>query len=125
MVRRGSADFTTELRKPRNQRLIELILPRLNDDEEIGSVLSVAIDLSLLSRVLSGQCGARAKAVLLQHVRALFKLAADDLANISCKCHVAELDDGRRRLACVSVEGSRASALAKIDPGLFARRGPL
>lgn len=104
----GSAEFTNELRKPRNQRLIELTLPRLNDDKEIGSVLSVAIDLSLLSRVFASQCGARAKTVLLQHVRALFKLAADDLANLSCKCHIAELDDGRRRLALVSVEGSRA-----------------
>ena len=103
----GSAEFAAELRKPRNQRLIDLILPRLSDDEEIGSVLSAAVDRAVLSHVLAGRCGARAKAVLLGHVRSLFKLAAQDAANITCTCHIVELDDGRRRLGGVSVEGNR------------------
>ena len=104
----GSAEFVAELRKPRNQRLIELILPRLADDEETGAVLSTAIDQAVLSRVLAGWCGARARAVLLRDIAALLKLAAEDVANITCKCHVVELDDGRRRLGGVSVEGGRS-----------------
>ena len=104
----GSAEFVSELRKPRNQRLIELILPQLSDDEETGTVLSATMDQAVLSRVLSGRCGARAQAVLLRDIAALLKLAAEDVANITCKCDVVDLDDGRRRLAGVSVEGGRS-----------------
>ena len=103
----GSAEFVAELRKPRNQRLIELILPQLSDDEETGTVLSAAMDQAVSSRVLAGRCGARAKAVLLGDIAALLKLAAEDVANITCKYHVVELDDGRWRLGGVSVEGVR------------------
>ena len=72
----GSVEFVAELRKPRNQRLIELILPRLFDDREIGAVLRAAMDRTVLSRVLAGRCGARAKAVLLRHIAEFLKLAA-------------------------------------------------
>jgi hypothetical protein len=102
-----SSDLTAELRKPRNQRLIELVLPRLTDDTTTGDVLSVVVDRALLSRVIEGRCGRRPQAVLLAYIDAIFKQSAQDLPNITCKCHIADLDDGRRRLAMVSVEGHR------------------
>ncbi|MDP1572027.1 MAG: nuclease-related domain-containing protein [Vicinamibacterales bacterium] len=102
-----SSDLTAELRKPRNQRLIELVLPRLIDDATTSDVLSVVVDRALLSRVIEGRCGLRPQAVLLANIDALFKQAVRDLPSITCKCHIADLDDGRRLLTMVSLEGHR------------------
>lgn len=104
---RGSPEFATELRRPRNQRLIELVLPQLSHDEEIEAVLSAATDSAVLKVTLSGRCGARAKAVLLDQIAALFTLAAEDVAKLTCTCHIVELEDRRRRLGTISVEGNR------------------
>lgn len=98
--------LANELKKPRNQKLIELILPRL-DDEEVASVLSVTADRQVLSRVLVGQCGERAQAVLRKQITSFLKLATEDVANITCRCYIADLEDGRRILGGVSLEGHR------------------
>ncbi len=100
-----SSALASELRKPRNQRLVELVLPRLTDDDTIGEVLSVVVDRLLLSRVLDGRCGPRPRAVLLAHIDALFKRSAEELTKITCKCYVVDLDGGRRRLGAVAMEG--------------------
>ncbi len=105
--RGGSAELPAELRKPRNQPLIELILPRLSDDQEIQAVLIEAMDRRVLSRVLTGRCGKRARAVLLRDIEELFRLAGNDLATIACQCHVVERPDGRRLLSGVTVTGDR------------------
>lgn len=102
-----SSDLAAELRKPRNQRLIELVLPRLADDGAIADVLSVVVDGLLLSRVLEGRCGPRPQAVLLAHIDALVKQSAQDLSSIICKCYIADLEEGRRRLTGVSIDGHR------------------
>ena len=103
----GSPDLVDKLRKPRNQRLIELIIPWLSDQRQIGQVLATSTDQTLLSRVLAGRCGSRARTVLVRDIAALLDLARRDLANLTCKCHLVHLDDGRRRLAGVSLEGTR------------------
>jgi hypothetical protein len=103
----GSPELAAQLGKPRNQRLIELVLPWLSDDKEIGAVLSAARDLAVLSRVLNGRCGERAKAVLLGHIRSLFELAGQDVASINCTPHIVNLNDGRRRVGGVTVGGNR------------------
>ena len=87
--------------------MIELVLPRLSDDDEIRDVLVEAMDRSILSRVFTGRCGKSAQAVLLRDIAALFRLAADDLESIACECHVVERDDGRRRLTGVSITRCR------------------
>lgn len=103
----ASGELPAHLRKPRNQPLIELVLPRLSDDQEIRDVLVEAMDHSVLSRVFAGRCGKSAQAVLLRDIAALFRLAADDLESIACECHVVERDDGGRRLTRVSITGCR------------------
>ncbi len=104
----ASADLATELGKPRNQRLIELVLPRLSEDHAIDRVLSTAMDLEVLDSTLAGHCGERARAVLLAQTRTLFTLAAEDLSHLTFTCYIAQLDDGRRRLGSVVVDGDRA-----------------
>lgn len=108
----GSAELPAHLQKPRNQPLIELVLPRLSDDQEIRDVLVEAMDRSVLSRVFAGRCGKSAQAVLLRDIAALFRLAVDALDSIACACQVVERDDGGPRLTGVSIEPSRDSTAA-------------
>ena len=112
----SSPELAAELAKPRNQRLIELILPWLSDEDLIGQVLATSTDHALLSRVLVGRCGSAAKAVLLRDMTALVAVAIRDLANLTCKCHVFQTDDGRHRLGAVSLEG--ASSWSSYHRGL-------
>ena len=104
----GSPELAAELAKPRNQRLIELILPWLSDEDLIGQVLATSTDHALLSRVLAGRCGSPAKAVLLRDMTVLVAAAIQDLANVTCKCHVFQTDDGCHRLGAVSLEGTQS-----------------
>ena len=104
----ASPELVAELGKPRNQRLIELILPWLSDEDRIGQVLAASTDSALLSRVLAGRCGPPARASLVRDIAALFDMATRDVANLTCKCHLVQLDDGRRRLDGVSLEGTRS-----------------
>src|SRR5262249_42852247 len=56
-------ELISELRRPRNRDLIEFILPRLDQAEDIAQVLGIVAEAPLLSRIMAGECGAIAQQV--------------------------------------------------------------
>jgi hypothetical protein len=96
-----------ELRKPRNQDLLELIVPRFTDASDLATVLSAAEQAPVLCRVLAGKCGSEAQSVLLQECEALLDAAAQDLPNVEVVCESVPAENGRRRFADLKVTGTR------------------
>jgi hypothetical protein len=102
------AELVHELRRPRNGDLIEFILPRLADADDVAQVLSIVSDTLLLSRILAGECGVIAQRELNAACLRVLDEAMADLPNLSLRCHITERDqDGARVIVDVQVEGHR------------------
>jgi hypothetical protein len=101
-------ELSKELRRPRNEDLLEFIIPRFFDTESIAVLLSTAQSSDLLNLVLQGRCGERAKAVLESQCVALMRSAVADLPNLSVIIHSVEIQNGRRRISQIEVEHYRS-----------------
>jgi hypothetical protein len=108
-LRRESIDaqhLSQELRKPRNQDLLEVVLPRFSSAADIALILAAASDADVLCRVLDGKCGEPARSVLLQQCESLLAAAAQDVPSIQITCQTMEID-GRRAFVTLQVDGNR------------------
>lgn len=101
-------DLAAELERPRNQRLLELVLPRFSKSGDIVTLLAATQDVDLLSRVCAGQCGSQARSVLVEKCMALLDEAVRDLPNIEARCEVLDRNDTHTYLADVVITGNRA-----------------
>lgn len=104
----GAPELVSELRRPRNNCLIEFVLPRLEDRGTIAEVLAIVTDPALLLRVLAGECGAPAQEVLNAACLRLLDEAIADLPNLRLRCHTVEREaDGARVIVDIMIEGHR------------------
>ena len=102
------AELISELRRPRNRDLIEFILPRLDQAEDIAQVLEVVAEAPLLLRVMAGECGAIAQQVLHRACLQLFDEAMADLPSLTLRCETTErAQDGKRIIVDVPMDGHR------------------
>jgi hypothetical protein len=109
-LRRQANDIkqlAVEVSKPRNQDLLELLVPRFSDRAEIVTLLSTADDASLLCRVLAGKCGTRVQSVLLEQCQQFLDAASKDIPNIGIICETIFAADGRRRFVNLDIRGNR------------------
>jgi hypothetical protein len=109
-LRRTFADFASlalELRKPRNQDLFELVLPRFTKAEDVAILLPVATDVKLLCIVMSGQCGHVAQSVLIDQCESLLDRALQDLSRIEVICRTTPTENGRKRFVTLEVTGNQ------------------
>ena len=104
----NTAELVSELRRPRNSDLIEFVLPRLDQAEEIEQILGIVADAPLLLRVMAGDCGAIAQQVLNRACLQLLDDAMADLASVTLRCETTErAQDGKRIIVDVPIEGHR------------------
>lgn len=109
-LRRAFPEFQSlarELIRPRNQRLLELLLPRYGEAADIAVLLSSAREADTLIRVCAGHSGPRAKAVVLEQCLALMGAATEDLPGVELYCGIRQGEDGRRFVDGVAVKGNR------------------
>jgi hypothetical protein len=99
--------LSSELQKPRNADLFDLILPRFSTAFDIATILLAAPDASVLCRALSGQCGPAAQSVLLYQCESLLDSAVQDLSTIEVLCETTRGDNGRTYLAGLQIKGDR------------------
>src|SRR6266540_3879823 len=99
-------ELAAELTKPRNQNLLELLVPRFTHPADIATILSTVDDTFLLCRVLAGKCGMPARSVLLEQCQQLLDAAAQDLPNVGITCETIQAEDGRRRFANLDIQGN-------------------
>jgi hypothetical protein len=104
----GVNELVGELKRPRNERLLELVLPRYSEAGELQTLFAACRDVEILHRVCAGAAGPKAMAVLLDQCVALLDAAAGDVPRIEVNCVTAARDDGRRWIADVTIAGSRA-----------------
>jgi hypothetical protein len=104
---KDAKQLAAELRKPRHQDLIELILPRFSAAEDLRELLSAAQDARLLSRVLHGTCGPLPLKELVALCESLLEDAAQDLPNLQIQCQSIDAEDGRKRLTGLELVGHR------------------
>ena len=100
-------ELAAELKRPRNQGLVEFVLPRFSDPADIGRILSTTNEVSFLCRVLSGQCGARAQSVLVEQCHQLLDAAGRDIPKVEIACKTIQTENGRRCLADLELQGNR------------------
>jgi len=102
------AELIGELRRPRNRDLIEFILPRLDQADDIAHVLEVVSEAPLMLRVLAGECGAIAQQVLHRACLRLLDEAMADLPNLTLHCETTEREqDDKRIIVDVPMVGHR------------------
>jgi hypothetical protein len=100
-------ELCKELIRPRNHELLEIILPRFSEQNDLDSLLLTSPSTELLAKVLSGVSGAAAKVALERRCISLLDDASIDLDNISIECDVATIDEGKRRIVGAKVQGAR------------------
>ena len=79
----GVAELATELKRPRNHELLELVLPRYSDPLQITALLSTTDDVEVLSGVCRGDCGERPMSVLVDSCVALLDTAVRDVPRVA------------------------------------------
>lgn len=100
------SDLTSELTRPRNQDLLEFIVPRFSDEAEIATLMTAAADQAVLCRIIEGKCGATAQSVLVRQCEVLLDDAGQDLQDIRVTCASVKTDD-RRKLTALPISGNR------------------
>jgi Nuclease-related domain len=94
------------LRKPRNEPLIEFILPRFKRPDEVITLLGAIDNFSTLRAIAQGQYGSHA-CVGLQHLCERFvSNALRDLRNLRIDFVVADSEARRRSIGYVWIEGA-------------------
>lgn len=96
-----------ELMRPLNQDLVEYIVPRLTEPEEIAAVLASTTDVQSLSDACAGRYGATAQGLLIAEAEQLLDAALADIPHVTVKCNSDPADDGRIRLSGIVIEGVR------------------
>jgi len=105
---RNIAELVGELRRPRNRDLIEFILPRLEQAEDIAQVLEVVAEAPLLLRIMAGECGAIGQQALHRACLQLLDEAMADLPNLTFRCETTErAQDDKRIIVDVPLVGHR------------------
>ena len=100
-------ELASELTKPRNHDLLEILVPRFSEPADIATILSSADEASRLCRVLAGKCGVSAQSVLLDQCERLLDAAAQDLPNVYVTVETVQTDDGRSRFDSFDLKGNR------------------
>lgn len=101
------AAWVDEIKRPVNQELLEFLVPRISDRQQLSDLLNATSDVDLLSRACAGHYGTLAQDLVEEEARSLLKAAADDIPNLVARCVSAPADDGRRLLADVAISGNR------------------
>jgi hypothetical protein len=104
----NSQEFADELRKPRNQQFVELLVPRFSDRSDIETILASADEVTVLCQVLAGNCGSAAREVLLEQCEALIDVALKDLPNVELTIETSKGDDGKRYYRNLAITGNRS-----------------
>jgi len=101
------SELAREVTRPRNQELLEFILPRFSDDASIATLMAAATDHSILCRIVEGKCGAIAQALIVRQCEALLDHADQDLSHIDVACEGVTTEAGRTMLAGLTISGNR------------------
>jgi hypothetical protein len=100
-------ELEEQLRRPIHQELLEFVVARSRDTEEMMRLLKASTDVAALQRMLQGSAGERVQQRLASECRALLDLAERDLGNISLELQSISRADGKRSVTWSSVIGSR------------------
>lgn len=93
------------LRLPRNQPLVEFILPRLTAPREIDAVLKVCEDVGPLVKAYDGGFGPFAQSAMIRACDEFTRNAIAELETIQCRFVTTPSDDGRLMLLDIEVRG--------------------
>jgi hypothetical protein len=100
-------ELERQIRRPIYQELVEFILPRIKNENEIGRLVWSCTSADVIERALRGGCGDAVRRVVETECSAVIDAAELDLHNINLTMQQLEREDGSRSVAHVSVEGNR------------------
>lgn len=96
-----------QLCRPIHQELLEFVVARSGDTDEIVRLLKTSTDVPAIQRMLQGSAGEHVQQLLASECRGLLDLAARDLRNISLELQSISRGEGKRSVAWSSVMGNR------------------
>jgi hypothetical protein len=99
-------DLVSALTRPRNAHLMELVLAQCSSEAEIEAMVAKADDGKALGLAVRGHCGPLAQAAIRKQCVALIELGVGEISAMRVGCETFEGDDGRKRLAGISITGN-------------------
>jgi len=100
-------EIERQIRRPIYQELFEFILPRLDNENEIGRLVWSCTSADVVERAFRGGCGDVVRRVVEAECCAVLDAAELDIKNINLIPIQVEREEGGRSVAHVSVEGNR------------------
>jgi hypothetical protein len=109
LTRKANAanDLASDLSRPRNGHLLELVLAQCDNEAAIEAIVAKADDSKPLGLAVRGHCGPLAQAAVRKQCIALIDLGVAELSTIKLSCQTFEGEDGRKRLLGFSIDGTR------------------
>jgi len=95
-----------ELAKPRNQSLVQFLLPRYKEADSVRSLFRSVLQPEILRGVLLGRCGDLARQTLLADCGELFSAAASDVSGVTIS-YDEEPVPGKLSLPWLELSGPR------------------
>jgi hypothetical protein len=100
-------DLASNLGRPRNAHLLELVLGQCETEAAIEAVIAKADDPKLLELALRGYCGSLAQAALRKQCLALLALGISETSTMKLTCQTFERDNGKKGLVGFDITGNR------------------
>jgi hypothetical protein len=100
-------DLASDISRPRNAHLLELVLAQCDKETNIEAILAKANDAKPLGLALRGYCGPLAQSAVRKQCIALIDLGVTQLSTIKLSCQTFEGEDGKKRLIGFNIDGAR------------------
>ena len=100
-------DLASDISRPRNAHLLELVLAQCDNETNIEAILAKADDAKPLGLALRGHCGPLAQTAVRKQCIALIDLGVAQLSTIKLSCQTFEGEDGKKRLVGFNIDGAR------------------